>query len=291
MYAFVAELMPTRDEMTPAVSEVAIRAGHYLVERSYFSIEDISEVTRACQEYQATEHSQRLLRLFQRLVADRMGAKDQIPKCLNFLGHELAVKQSFDRYMKSTDEYAKLLAEWEKEKEENADAEKPIASAVLNSYIALAFLPGLFSGTDSLDVKLACKVEPIVTNGTWDQEQQEVSWGRLMAGRDAQSFDSPSFLFAIWSEPNKQAQKDLFGRTILDGKELAQYCVWYRSLNQAEADEWEKLLGRVSTDTPVLNQLNEFRFSHEPPAKPDDSGNEDLAATARELIKEGFENR
>lgn len=289
LYAWVAQLMPQQEDMTVPVVEVGMRIGQYFVERSYFTIEELPEITRAIQEYRSTEHPQRILAVVQRLIAKKMGAVEEIPSCLNFLGHPLAVKQSIDQYLIATDDYTELLDQWHQEQADTGtpDAEQPEPTAVISHYLARAFLPDLFRASDSLKVSLACKSEPFVTNGQWIADKGQVRWERTMNQANQELFSKPTLLFALWAQPNEQIQHDRFGKTILDNKELAAYCLWHRGLNQQEADQWESLLASFSPGGQTIKQLEKFRFSHEPPAT--EEHDDDLAATARDLIGSGLE--
>jgi hypothetical protein len=76
----------------------------------------------------------------------------------------------------------------------------------------------------------------------------------------------------------------------LDGEALAQYCLWHRSLEQVEAEQWETLLSTLTPGARSLEKLNEFRFEHEPPASSGGKANDDLAAPVRGLIRANMTN-
>ncbi len=272
LYGWSVELLPEQDDMSQVVAESMMRAAHYFVERAYFSIEQLPEIARACQEYEATGHSQRLLKLFQRLIATNMGVDQskRVPDRLNFLGHEVALTKSIENYLRTTDDYARLLTQWEQAKVDDPNLDQPVPADVIGEPLSRAFLPRLFASSDSLDVKLAAQRQPFLTNGRWDNQEQQVHWKRSMLAADAKSFSFPAMLFALWCEPNNQVQQDRFGKIIFDGEALAQYCVWHRGLDEHETEQWETFLSGAAPNAKFVKQLKAFRFSHEPPATPED---------------------
>jgi hypothetical protein len=290
LYGLSIELLPQQGDITQAVSESIIRAGHYFVERDYFSIEQLPEIIRASQEYEATGHSQRLLKIFQRLIATKMGVQQtaRVPESLNFLGHEVALAKSLQSYLRGTDDYQRMLSAWEQAKAGDPDLKQPEPADVIGQPLMQAFLPRLFASSDALDVKLLAKRQPFMTNGQWDEQAGRLHWKRSMPTAEAKSFSFPTLLFALWCEPNNEFQQERFGKIIFDGEPLAQYCVWHRGLDDDEVEQWETFLSRPATQAQFVEQLRSFRFSHEPPADPADDGHDDLAAPVRDLIIAGM---
>ena len=146
----------------------------------------------------------------------------------------------------------------------------------------LANLDLFGGGTDQLGVTLDSPGVPFLTNGDWDEDAGEIRWSRGIAATDSERTEFPALLFAFWSVPNDAQQKAQFGQVVLTGKELGAYCLWYRGLTDEEANEWDEFVTNLRRGDDLVDQLSEFRFSHEGPDGEDAAS--DLASTARELI-------
>jgi hypothetical protein len=95
----------------------------------------------------------------------------------------------------------------------------------------------------------------------------------------------PAFCFAIWSEPDADAQRRLFGRTALDDRLLIEYCLWHSGLTPSEGKEWDDFVQTLTNDAKSQQKLTAFRFSHEPITVP--TG--DLAAApAIKILKDAL---
>ncbi len=265
--------------------ECFVRIGQYLVERSYFTPDQLPMLTRAMQEL---EHQRpaRLFLLIQRFVASRMGIpEDQpIPPSLQFLADETVLQASVNDYLRQTDDFKRVLDQWEREKAVNPEAKKPAPTAVFDSLITRAFLPNFRLATpDQLNVKLEAANEPFYSNGQWDEQARQVRWSRHMHGADSDLSELPTLLYALWSVPRKQEQKARFGKVVLEGASLGHYCLWYRGLSAAEAKEWNKLVASLRPSADLVKRIQAFRFAHESALGNEEEGG-DLAATPRALI-------
>ncbi|HUE13428.1 MAG TPA: hypothetical protein VMR25_04630 [Planctomycetaceae bacterium] len=92
----------------------------------------------------------------------------------------------------------------------------------------------------------------------------------------------PTFCYAIWSEPDTEAQQRLFGNAALDGEPLTDYCLWYAGLTADERNEWDAFVKTLKNDAPSRQRLTDFRLSKEPLTVPT---NELVAAPAIEILK------
>ena len=263
-----------------------IRVGQYLSERGYFTVDQLPALARVLRDLDG-DSAKELLSLMQRFIASKMGfAADQpIPDCLNFLSNVSAIKASSRSYLRGTDEYKQLLESWEAERASNPEAERPQPEAVLEELVSLVLLSNvnLFGGgRDQLSVSLVTTTEPFLTNGEWDESTGQIGWSRAMVATDSDRTEYPALLYAFWSIPNEMKQKAQFGRIVLEGDALGTYCLWYRGLNETEADEWDGFISSLRPDQDLVNQIGDFRFSHE---RPDDEEEQtDLASTPRDLI-------
>lgn len=140
----------------------------------------------------------------------------------------------------------------------------------------------LFGNGDSLSVKLELPHEPFATNGEWNERAKQMTWSESIQPLDSDRLKLPTLLFAFWSQPNVMMQETHFGKVVLGGEMLAQYCLWYRGLSKAEAAEWDKFVLTLSPGADLVQRIEGFRFSHEP--ADDENGENMLSTTARELI-------
>ncbi len=134
---------------------------------------------------------------------------------------------------------------------------------------------------DTLSVKLHCGVEPLASNGEWDEDSKTVAWAAELKTRRL----LPQFCFAVWCRPNEAAQKEHFGGLVLDGEDLAEYALWYCGLTKGEAQEWDRFVATLRANGDWKAALEKFRFSTDPkpdPANP--QATESLADEPRALI-------
>ena len=277
-----------KEEQENAWAEQAMRAAQYLSERGYFAIEDIPAITRAVNEIDTKKLPQRPYAILQRLIASKMGSKaDQpIPECLSFLASEKAGSKSLNNYLRSTDEYKKLVADWEKS---NQKGPKPKPEDVWGN---ADWLDEIFRfGGEVVAVKLKSRIKPFSTNGKWDAETEMVKWRQSVAVLQSNDVAIPMIAFALWSQPNEELQIKHFGRVVLDEFSLGQYCIWYHGLNESEAEQWGSFLATITPDANIKKKLDAFRFDHEPPAQSSDDSGKDMARHVRSLILSGLANK
>lgn len=103
--------------------ELMVRIGQYLLERDYFTVDQLPEVARTV----SSEDSKRLLAWIQRLVAHRMGvAVDApIPDSLAFLSDEAVCAASLNAHISESAEFQGALSEWEKSGDDQSPENKP----------------------------------------------------------------------------------------------------------------------------------------------------------------------
>ncbi|MEM1228158.1 MAG: hypothetical protein AAGJ40_20910 [Planctomycetota bacterium] len=118
--------------------------------------------------------------------------------------------------------------------------------------IQLATLPiSLFPDT-SLEVSLYCPLEPLASNGEWNEESKRIHWQT--------SFDEDNpplaVMTAIWAEPEMDHQKSIFGDVIVQDESLLEYTVWYESLTDSQQRTWDASIMTIDWSQPdALTQL------------------------------------
>jgi hypothetical protein len=251
---------------TNAPEEFVARFGQYLLERGYFQFADVPQL------YASDGDS--ALALMQRLAAEKMGipAGGPLPKSFAVLANVPAFKKSWEQYLSQTDLYRARVKEWERKKKADPNLKRPTTAGFSNDLLngLLADLLGNNNGgeTDHLTVKLALDRAPSHSNGRW--QDGWVIWDAdLNADRAL-----PVLCFASWSRPATGFQEAHFGKIVLEGDDLTEYCLWFNGLNAQQAGEWEKILDGLQPGQVLKDQLDAFKRK----IQPDSEGNQQTNA-------------
>jgi hypothetical protein len=254
LYFWVGEVSTLSN--TNAPEEFIARFAQYLHERGYVELSDIPKLSLAFSDG-STNSDTTVLRLVQRLVAEKMGlaATDPLPKSLAVLADTAALERSWTYYLPRTDLYHRQVKEWEKRKKTEPDLKKPEPSELPHDLFGELLEPFKTSGgaADHLTVKLTLPHAPNHTNGKWQGGQ--VVWDANLDENPA----LPALCYASWSNPDVQFQKAHFGQIILDGDELTAYCLWQNCLNEQQASEWEKILASLQPGQGLKDKLETFK--------------------------------
>lgn len=119
------------------------------------------------------------------------------------------------------------------------------------------------------DVRLAMPVEPYATNGVWDAEQSQVVFTtRFYDAANRTVLYEPIF-YAAWATPAVDRQRALFGRVLLAGERLADYCLWEHMLAPEERIAWSAALLALERDG-SLEEVDRFlrSYAERMPPKP-----------------------
>jgi hypothetical protein len=301
------------------IAEIALRAAHYLVEHGYASYEDVPALYRAFWYHHGDDAA--VLKKVRSLVVARMGGQPaaEMRGKLAFLSDLRLLQKSWQHYFEATDyfltrkdEFLRQIEKREKaarnathqkdappptwdEREHLAQHKADVGVEILLDLLRTTMAPFasyMFHDWDRVNVSLAAPRAPLWTNGKWVPEQKRVDWSRDLYLHDAEengkihpSLDWPKFCFAVWNEPNEEAQKKLFGTVAINDKELLKYCIWYEGLSSQEKLEWDAFVPTLKSDQPSRERLKAFRFSDEPANK--NLGNR-LAAPGVEVILAAF---
>ncbi len=269
---------------TNADEELAVRFGQYLSERGYFKVGEIPDLFRAA----SGDNSQALLLRIQRLVADKMGvpATEPVPASLAFLADETTMNKSFDEYLVGTDYYRARHEQWERDKQLKPDAKPPEPSEVVNETVGELVEFDPVGGSDHLVIRLSLPSPPVHSNGRWDEALNQVVWETDIEGRtNASHF--PFICYAQWAQASQEYQERHFGRVILTGDQLTQYCLWRNGQDQSKGDEWDAFVASLQPGSGLLAKVDAFRFPDEPePAGTNGQQNfPGSSAYPRELLK------
>ncbi|MEX2285552.1 MAG: hypothetical protein WD648_00605 [Planctomycetaceae bacterium] len=279
----------TKDES--AMAEIVLRACQYFVERGYVTYEELPALEREIEDAERG-NSAALVARFHTLFAAKIGkTQPSIPPetLSSFLLDEQRATESWRKYFEQTEFFqqrkAKLLADQEKElaaireskkgpKDVAAaeaamlDRQKKLPDGLIMELWLTAFAPWFdLRGFDRVKISLATNSLPVYTNGKWNAEEKRVVWSEAVKVPDEElSFplNWPNFVFAIWDDPDANAQLRLFGSTAIQGKDLVDYCLWYHSLTADEKQQWETFVATLKPDSESRAKLKNFRFAGEP---------------------------
>jgi len=233
------------DDHQSLSNEVIMRAVTYIIERRYIQTGDIPLLARVFNS-DRTQTKQLLDKATQRIAA-KAGITDAkfIARLTSLLADEKNLVTSFEAYLQTTPQYKKLIKE---QKPVNGDADGPEKNM---SAVKLIVQPQIekivhlrlgFGGTPQLDVQLALSAKPDGTNGKWNAKDRTVTWKGALTKRDGKTTFLPEICFALWSEPAEKFQRAHFGKIIISGQTLMNYCMWRQGLTAHEAKLWATVL-------------------------------------------------
>lgn len=247
-----------------ALTTAAMRVAHYLLERRYLTLAELPQAYRAL----ATGEQRAACRFAGRWLAARMelDPDEALRGPLRVFDSPQRLRESWETFLRSTPEF---------HRRREADAEAEPLVVIEELAVQLLGNPPLLDASDRLTLRLRLDERPYASNGHWDEGRRAMVWSTAEIDR---AF--PTHCFALWSAPDVGFQTAHFGRVVLAGAELAEYCLWYASLTAAEAAQWDALLSRVRPSGEGLAALEAFRFPGELPAAAQPS----LADRGRELL-------
>lgn len=276
LYLWTAGLS-RQDDRNP---EILVRVVQYLVERGYVSYEEAPALLRTASDSRRDDGRHMLEILRQKIVA--RARDDLFADSLTFLATPESLKHSLDKYLEMTAEFQQLLDEWQKQLREDPTLARPDPFDVLELYSEDLLAGAILEGGDQLSLGLKTGREPVATNGDWSGEDTRVSWPKQFLPQPGQP---PQLTYAVWDQPDAAAQQRHFGKVVLQGESLIEYCLWYHGLTEAEQQEWDAFVGTLSPGDELPDSLKAFRFLHEPADRQRD---ERIAASAVDAILAGL---
>jgi hypothetical protein len=230
----------------------------YLLERGYFKVSDATTLASIFAD--GDDHSPSM-RLLQRRVAEKMKIKadEPTPKSFAVLADPAALEKSWTNYLARTDLYRARIKDWEQKRKSDPKLERPKPEDVINRLIAELLGDSTENGeTDHLTVKLALGCAPEHSNGKW--ENGKVVWEADLEPNRA----LPVLCYATWSSPDEAFQGAHFGKVILEGDGLTQYCLWQDGLGGEIAAVWETFLSGLQPGDGLREKLEGFKFAGQP---------------------------
>jgi hypothetical protein len=245
--------------LTGKDKEMGYRSVQYLSERNYF---DTRESLEAINELGWHENYDMFIPIIRRIVAEKMGydPEKNLPKSFTFLATTDSVRQSLEKYLKTSKQYKALLEAARKRKKVEPNLRDPEPLDTMGDLFSRAMGgPGFdIILEDDLEVVLTCPVEPYHTNGKWNEEKQILECSQVIEQSQSQL---PTYMFAAWSVPNEAFQKAHFGKIVLEGEALGHYIFWQNSLSDTQKKEWNTFLESLTPDSGLKKQLTtQFKY-------------------------------
>jgi hypothetical protein len=270
-----------------SIEESLVHFMQYLIERGYVKPEEAPRLMLGLDVDDAT-----LCRMIRRLIVEKLaiGGKQPMPRSLMFLDDPKAALDSWRNYLAGTDSYRARLRKWKNETGPDSKEQKPDPVIVATDLtdILLETATEIDSGSRNLTVKLLLPSEPVRTNGKWDKEHKQVVWKSNLAQKD-KIFRMPVLCHADWVAPKEDFQKAHFGRVLLTGEKLLNYCIWRTSLEEKKAVEWEQFMANLKPAEDTIGKLKNFRFAGEP-EKIDSKGPRRSSDIGKELIQKALQS-
>lgn len=110
----------------------------------------------------------------------------------------------------------------------------------------LSFIEGfdIFPDTDNIDMKLRTRVEPLKTNGVWDEASGIISWNSKI-GRGCMP-KLPEIVYAFWVSHDINFQEKHFARILVKDDDLLEYCMWHDGLDEQDRNEWNGFISNLN---------------------------------------------
>jgi hypothetical protein len=238
--------------------EIAARASQYLLERGYVGSEDVPKLFRIFMDGDNKTKLAAAGELLRKMLTTKAQITDK-GLVDDLLGLIDKPDESFQKYVRGTEEFKKLQADWEQKKKTDPNAPEPTVSDLGGSLEDVFHLDLDWTDSDdSLGITLASGTSPLATNGLWDANTGRIVWElRVKTRRDA-AHGPPTICYAVWVKPDEKFQKEHLGKVALTGADLLDYCLWFSSLNLDEADSWNTVLRNLRPGPEAIEKLKLF---------------------------------
>jgi len=239
----------------------------YLAERGYVDLLDLDRVFTVAWALDDNDDPRPLLDIVAQALARKMGvpADEPLPGPLAAMRDDLEKYEgSFDVFVDDSEAIHKLVEKWENVPRIRVDVDSGISS-IAGQLAEFVFMPGIgFTGGngDGLNVTLYLPVEPLETNGDWDEEGT-VKWRADVSAPDEIRASLPDVLYALWIEPAIAFQTKHFGKVVLEGADLGVYLIWKAGLDEKQVREWDRFVKKLRPGPELVSKLHSFCFKSE----------------------------
>ncbi len=224
-------------------AEVLARAAAYLIERDYVKPDQLPLLRRHMTS--GPDPKAGLLLILKSIEAKaKLPNKKLIVKLAALLTDEQKTQAAFQAYLKTTPQYKKAIKELKTTDGDGPNRQPSPETLVVQPLLETAIHFNIEFGSRTLDLQLAVSAKPDATNGNWNQKDGTVIWKGSLTDRNKKTTVLPEVCYALWSEPNNKFQNAKFGKEILSGQKLMDYCLWRKGLNDEEAKLWDAVLAK-----------------------------------------------
>ena len=226
-------------------------------ERDYLTLHDVAMIMRGPPDDPSPG-----LEILARLVARELEIGPKSER-LAIFRDPAGLSASWNKHVCGSEYYAQYL-EAHRDELEESDADEPgLTDQAIRELMLDSFTCFDLSLDDSLEVTLDVECGLISTNGTWNEAEEAVTWSALLSEHAA----LPTVCCATWAVPNQGEQEKRFGEVVLTEQKLASYAMWYESLSEREAEQWDKVLASCSQGRPWQEIVKAFQFEEKTLAK------------------------
>lgn len=253
--------------------EVVARIVLYLAEREYFQLEELPWMVRVISAGMPAQDSGEPPRpwkdedgfrfFLNQLLSRKLELGEPaaaVDALMRFFSRE-DIEKSWEESVKSSMEWKERVERWEMEKLDDPKIPEPRLETLVEEHLGgvremvLQFFATNGSLMDDesarIRIHLAGAGIPDATNGIWNEEEKRVEWSGLFYSQQA----PPAFAYALWVQPDEAFQEAHFGRTLLQGMDLAKYVTWYAALGEGEARQWDQFLSSVNPEDDLLEKI------------------------------------
>lgn len=265
--------------------DLLFRSAQYLVERRYFTPQELPLLIGAIDNGDNPAMRKRMLEFLRAAATRKLGLDDEraLDGLIALLGDAERVERSLNEFVTTTPEYGRLVL-LRKLKAEPGETPRSVgAKDVFGELFKSISEIDIGTPPDALRAKLHVPTAPAVTNGEYDAEAHVIAWEHSIDAADAELPGMPYMMYAAWATPNEAAQSRYFGKVILQGEPLAQYVLWYRGLTADEQTAWLGLLESLPGKPDPKGVIKAYRF---PAGASGKSGN--AANRGRRLLLAAF---
>lgn len=237
------------------LSSVLVRVLDYLVEHDYLAAHETRSIAAELREDDDRWHWVR------RVLARKSGLQPSAAdSTFAFLTESDALYASWSEHLRATPEYARIRKQAQGRPSPTSESGEPEPTIVLEQLLEPTiqdFTVAIDWGRDDeLRLSFVLPVAPHETNGDWDHEEMTLRW----QGRLREKGGAATVCYAMWTVPNEKFQHAHFGRTVLEGDELAQFAAMYRSLTAEQCAEFDKHLTSLEPGDAIKGRVQDFQF-------------------------------
>jgi hypothetical protein len=248
------------------LTDWAVRLVAYLADRGYVDLLDLERIFAAAAAAEEEDPGP-ILDIIAHALANKMGvpADEPLPGPLVAMCDDLEkFEESFDAFVDDSEVIHKMVEKWDDPPQIRVDVDSG-SSSIAGQLTEIAFMPGIgFTGGNGhgLSVTLHLPVEPLETNGDWDDEGT-VEWRAEVSAPDEIRASLPDVLFAAWAKPDVAFQTKHFGKVVLEEYELLEYLTWKAGLNDKQVREWDRFVAKLRPGPNLATDLHAFCFKSE----------------------------